>query len=106
MRKSRREFLTDTSLGVLATLAAGRAAAANTPDVPPAPNAPISPTNVPPGTPSAFATAPPAGPVRLHEMKHMPHGARASFALVSLREDATFVGGRYDNWNCPMVRRP
>jgi Asp-tRNA(Asn)/Glu-tRNA(Gln) amidotransferase A subunit family amidase len=62
MRKSRREFLTDTSLGVLATLAAGRAAAANTPDVPPAPNAPISPTNVPPGTPSAFATAPPAGP--------------------------------------------
>jgi hypothetical protein len=36
----------------------------------------------------------------------MPHGARASFALVSLREDATFVGGRYDNWNCPMVRHP
>jgi hypothetical protein len=28
-------------------------------------------------------------------MKHMPHGARASFALVSLREDAAFVGGRY-----------
>jgi hypothetical protein len=42
----------------------------------------------------------------LHEMKHRPHGARASFALVFLREDATFVGGRYDNWNCPMVRRP
>jgi hypothetical protein len=38
---------------------------------------------------------PPVGPRRLLEMKHMPHGARASFALVSLREDATFVGGRY-----------
>ena len=36
----------------------------------------------------------------------MPDGARASFALLSLREDAIFVGGRYDNWNCPMVRRP
>ena len=66
--------MTDTSLGVLATLAAGRAAAANTPDVPAAPNAPApanapaspnaanSAANVPPGTPSAFATAPPAGP--------------------------------------------
>jgi hypothetical protein len=53
-----------------------------------------------------LAAAPPAGPGWLHEMKHMPHGAPASFALVSLREDATFVGGRYDNWNCPMVRRP
>ena len=53
-----------------------------------------------------LVAAPPAGPGWLHEMKHMPHGARASFALVSLREDATFVGGRYDNWNCPMVRRP
>jgi cold shock protein len=30
---------------------------------------------------------------RSYEMKHMPHGARASFALVSLREDATFVEG-------------
>jgi hypothetical protein len=50
--------------------------------------------------------AAPAGPGWLHEMKPMPHGARASFVLVSLREDATFVGGRYDNWKCPMVRRP
>ena len=58
-----------------------------------------------PSRPSLVA-APPAGSGWLHEMKHMPHGARASFALVSLREDATFVGGRYDNWNCPMVRRP
>ena len=62
MSKSRREFLTHASLGVLATLAAGRAAAANPPDATPAPNAATSPTNVPPGTPSAFATAPPAGP--------------------------------------------
>ena len=53
-----------------------------------------------------LVAAPPAGPGWLHEMKHLPHGARAAFALVSLREDATFVGGRYDNWNCPMVRRP
>jgi hypothetical protein len=53
-----------------------------------------------------LVAAPRAGPGRLHEMKHIPHGPRASFALVSLREDATFVGGRYDNWNCPMVRRP
>jgi hypothetical protein len=36
----------------------------------------------------------------------MPHGALASFALVFLWEDAILVGGRYDNWNCPMVRRP
>ena len=55
---------------------------------------------------SAHPRRRPAGPGWLHEMKHMPHGARASFALVSLREDATFVGGRYDNGNCPMVRRP
>ena len=51
-------------------------------------------------------SSPPRPPGWLHQMKHMPHGARASFALVSLWEDATFVGGRYDNWNCPMVRRP
>jgi len=62
MRKSRREFLTDTSLGVLATLAAGRAGAASAPNVPAVTNAPASQGNVTPGTPSAFATAPPAGP--------------------------------------------
>jgi len=57
MEKSRREFLTHTSLGVLATLAATRSSAANAPDAPAA-----SPPSPPPGTPSAFATAPPAGP--------------------------------------------
>jgi hypothetical protein len=59
------------------------------------------------GTRTALSARPrPRPPGWLHQMKHMPHGARASFALVSLWEDATFVGGRYDNWNCPMVRRP
>src|SRR3984893_11199909 len=57
MEKSRREFLTHTSLGVLATLAATRSSAANAPDAPAA-----SPPSPPPGTPSAFATAPAAGP--------------------------------------------
>jgi Asp-tRNA(Asn)/Glu-tRNA(Gln) amidotransferase A subunit family amidase len=54
MEKTRRQFLTETSLGVLASLTASRlaASAADTPAA----------TNVPPGTPSAFATAPPAGP--------------------------------------------
>jgi Asp-tRNA(Asn)/Glu-tRNA(Gln) amidotransferase A subunit family amidase len=57
MEKSRREFLTHTSFGVLAALAATRSSAANAPDAPAA-----SPPSPPPGTPSAFATAPPAGP--------------------------------------------
>jgi len=56
MKKSRREFLTHTSLGVLATLAANRHAVAGDPDVPAA--AP----SAAPGEPSAFATSPPAGP--------------------------------------------
>jgi Asp-tRNA(Asn)/Glu-tRNA(Gln) amidotransferase A subunit family amidase len=58
MEKTRREFLTHTSLGVLAALAATRSGAANAPDAP----APSPPSPPPPGTPSAFATAPPAGP--------------------------------------------
>ena len=56
MKKSRREFLTETSLGVLATLAATRAGTAKAADVP------ASPSSAPPGAPSAFATAPPVGP--------------------------------------------
>jgi Asp-tRNA(Asn)/Glu-tRNA(Gln) amidotransferase A subunit family amidase len=56
MQKSRRKFLTDTSLGVLATLAGSRPSAGQTPAQ--AVSAPVPP----PGTPSAFATAPPAGP--------------------------------------------
>ncbi|HEX3397992.1 MAG TPA: amidase [Steroidobacteraceae bacterium] len=48
--------MTQTSLGVLATLAANRRGTASTPDTPP------SPPSAPPGTPSAFATAPPVGP--------------------------------------------
>jgi Asp-tRNA(Asn)/Glu-tRNA(Gln) amidotransferase A subunit family amidase len=56
MKKSRRDFLTQTSLGVLATLAATRHASASAEEVP------ASPSSAPPGAPSAFATAPPAGP--------------------------------------------
>jgi Asp-tRNA(Asn)/Glu-tRNA(Gln) amidotransferase A subunit family amidase len=56
LEKSRRQFLTHASLGVLATLAASRHVAANPPD------APAASPNPPPGTPSAFATAPAAGP--------------------------------------------
>ncbi|HEX3603923.1 MAG TPA: amidase [Steroidobacteraceae bacterium] len=56
MEKSRRQFLTEASLGALATLAAGRRAAATVQEVP------ASPSSTPPGEPSAFATAPPAGP--------------------------------------------
>ncbi len=58
MQKSRREFLTQTTLGVLTALAASRhSTAMAAPDVPAA-----LPPSPPPGTPSAFATAPPAGP--------------------------------------------
>jgi Asp-tRNA(Asn)/Glu-tRNA(Gln) amidotransferase A subunit family amidase len=57
MKKSRREFLTETSLGVLATMAASRASAAAAMEAVPA-----SAANAPPGAPSAFATAPAAGP--------------------------------------------
>ena len=56
MKKSRREFLTQTSLGVLATLAATSRGTAIAEDVP------AAPSSAPPGAPSAFATAPPAGP--------------------------------------------
>jgi Asp-tRNA(Asn)/Glu-tRNA(Gln) amidotransferase A subunit family amidase len=56
MKKSRREFLTETSLGVLATLTATRRGTANAEDVA------VSSSSAPPGAPSAFATAPAAGP--------------------------------------------
>jgi len=49
MAKSRREFLTDTSLGVLGAMAAVPALAQN-------------PTELPPGAPPAFGTSPPVGP--------------------------------------------
>jgi Asp-tRNA(Asn)/Glu-tRNA(Gln) amidotransferase A subunit family amidase len=57
MKKSRREFLAETSLGVLATIAASRANSAGALD-----DVAGSPTSAPPGAPSAFATAPAAGP--------------------------------------------
>ena len=56
MGKSRRQFLTETTLGVLATLAATRRGTAI------AQQAPASASSAPPGAPSAFATAPAAGP--------------------------------------------
>jgi Asp-tRNA(Asn)/Glu-tRNA(Gln) amidotransferase A subunit family amidase len=49
MSKSRREFLTHTSLGLLGTVVASRADAQQ-------------PTDLPPGAPPAFGTAPPVGP--------------------------------------------
>jgi Asp-tRNA(Asn)/Glu-tRNA(Gln) amidotransferase A subunit family amidase len=54
MSKSRREFLTGTSMGLL-----GVAAVFQTQDQKPAPN---SPTNLPAGAPPAFGTAPAVGP--------------------------------------------
>jgi Asp-tRNA(Asn)/Glu-tRNA(Gln) amidotransferase A subunit family amidase len=56
MKESRRQFLTQTSLGVLAALAAARESAAAIADVP------VAPASAPPGMPSAFATSPAAGP--------------------------------------------
>jgi Asp-tRNA(Asn)/Glu-tRNA(Gln) amidotransferase A subunit family amidase len=57
MKESRRQFLTQASLGVLATLTAAREGAAALADVPAA-----TPAGAPPGMPSAFATSPAAGP--------------------------------------------
>jgi Asp-tRNA(Asn)/Glu-tRNA(Gln) amidotransferase A subunit family amidase len=56
MKESRRQFLTQTSLGVLAALTAARESVAAIADVPAAPG------SAPPGMPSAFATAPAVGP--------------------------------------------
>ena len=49
MRSSRRKFLTDTSLGLMAAALAGNTAEGQQPAVPP-------------GTPTAFGTSPPVGP--------------------------------------------
>jgi Asp-tRNA(Asn)/Glu-tRNA(Gln) amidotransferase A subunit family amidase len=56
MKESRRQFLTQTSLGVLAALTAVRDSTAAASDVP------AAPASGPPGMPSAFATAPAVGP--------------------------------------------
>ncbi|HXP66545.1 MAG TPA: amidase family protein [Steroidobacteraceae bacterium] len=56
MKESRRQFLTQSSLGVLAALTVARDSTAATPDVP------AAPASTPPGMPSAFATSPAAGP--------------------------------------------
>jgi Asp-tRNA(Asn)/Glu-tRNA(Gln) amidotransferase A subunit family amidase len=57
MEKSRRQFLTRTSVGVFAAVAASHEGAANPPDTPVG-----SSTGTPPGAPSAFATSPAVGP--------------------------------------------
>ena len=57
MEQSRRQFVTRTSLAVLAAAAASRQGAANPADTP-AGSAP----SPPPDAPSAFATSPAAGP--------------------------------------------
>ena len=51
MARSRREFLTDTSLGVLGAMAVAAA-----------PALAQNPTELPPGAPPAFGTSPPVGP--------------------------------------------
>ncbi len=51
MARSRREFLTDTSLGVLGAMAVAAA-----------PTLAQNPTELPPGAPPAFGTSPPVGP--------------------------------------------
>src|SRR5579862_233970 len=56
MKESRRQFLSQTSLGVLAALTAVRESAAAVSDVP------VAPASAPPGMPSAFATSPAVGP--------------------------------------------
>ena len=57
MEKSRRQFLTCTSVGVFAAVAASHKGAANPPDTPVG-----SSPSTPPGAPSAFATSPAVGP--------------------------------------------
>ena len=57
MKESRRQFLTQTSMTVLAALTVSREASAAPLDVPAA-----APSSTPPGMPSAFATSPAAGP--------------------------------------------
>jgi Asp-tRNA(Asn)/Glu-tRNA(Gln) amidotransferase A subunit family amidase len=78
MANSRRHFLTHTSLAVLASLAASRHGAATAPDA----SAVEPPSPPPPGTPSAFATAPPAGP----EVSASTFAAAEKLARVELNE--------------------
>src|SRR5215472_13596100 len=56
MRKSRRQFLAEASMGVVGTAVASRAIAQQQPTAQPTPQEPA------PGTPPAFGTAPPVGP--------------------------------------------
>ena len=64
METSRRRFLKDTSLGVLAAVAPCREGTANPPDATPgaANTPPGTPPSTPPGTPSTFAASPASGP--------------------------------------------
>ena len=89
MQKSRRDFLTQTSLGVLATLAASRQAGADTP--------PPAPPGVPPGTPSAFATAPPAGP----EVSASTFAAAEKLVRVDLSDSQLKQAA--DSWRVAMA---
>src|SRR6202522_4560868 len=84
MKKSRREFLTHTSLGVLATLAANRNSVAKDPDVP------AAPPGAAPGEPSAFATSPPAGP----QVSSATFAAAEKLARIELTDsELTQAGG-------------
>jgi Asp-tRNA(Asn)/Glu-tRNA(Gln) amidotransferase A subunit family amidase len=91
MQKSRRKFLTDTSLGVLATLAASRRGAAQASDQA------VSPPSPPPGTPSAFATAPPVGP----EVSASTFAAAEKLARIEL--SGSELKQAADSWRVAMA---
>jgi Asp-tRNA(Asn)/Glu-tRNA(Gln) amidotransferase A subunit family amidase len=98
MEKSRRQFLTQTSLAVLAALAASRRSGA---DVPPAPPVP-GPPSVPPGMPSAFATSPAAGP----EVSAATFTAAEKLVRVELSEsELTQAAGSWRVAMAPLYER-
>ena len=91
MQKSRRKFLTDTSLGVLATLAASRRGVAQASDQA------VPPPSPPPGTPSAFATAPPVGP----EVSASTFAAAEKLARIEL--SGSELKQAADSWRVAMA---
>jgi Asp-tRNA(Asn)/Glu-tRNA(Gln) amidotransferase A subunit family amidase len=102
MKKSRREFLTHTSLGVLATLAASRQSTADATNTPAAPAAPAAPAEAPPGMPSAFATAPPVGP----EVSTATFAAAEKLARVKLSDnDLQQAAGSWRVAMAPLYER-
>jgi len=91
MQKSRRTFLTHTSLGVLAALAGSRRGAGQAPDQT------VSAPSPPPGTPSAFATAPPVGP----EVSASTFAAAEKLARIEL--SGSELKQAADSWRVAMA---